>query len=221
MYMDQLEAALEDVDEIGVEMLERLSEMGGQADSSELRDAMGGIDPDKFNYRRRKYLVPYGLIETEQPAGETAGPMPAQILTLTDLGREFLDAVADREPASIEGRIENIESEIERLQRENEQLREENQELRRAVEEGGGGGGIGPELQSLQAEVNSLQDRVRSVETHPIVASDTSAAVIDTGLILGNSCKRLLEDVLDEETVEETRLDVKSSFKEEDKLLSE
>ena len=44
--MDQLEAALEDVDELGVEILERLLETGGQADSSEVRDAMGGVDPD-------------------------------------------------------------------------------------------------------------------------------------------------------------------------------
>lgn len=220
--MDQLEAALEDVDELGVEILERLLETGGQADSSEVRDAMGGVDPDKFNYRRRKYLVPYGLVETEQPAGETAGPMPAQILTLTEFGREFLDAVDDREPVSVEARIKEIESDIESLRRENEQLREENQNLRRAVEQGGvGGGGMGGELDSLQAEIDTLQDRLRSVETHPVVASDVSPALIDAGVVLGNTCKKVLESELGEERVEKVRSETSASFEDDGDLLTE
>ena len=148
--------------------------------------------------------------------------MPAQILTLTEFGREFLDAVDDREPVSVEARIEEIESDIESLRRENEQLREENQNLRRAVEQGGvGGGGMGGELDSLQAEIDTLQDRLRSVETHPVVASDVSPALIDAGVVLGNTCKKVLESELGEERVEKVRSETSASFEDDGDLLTE
>ena len=216
--MDQLTAAIEDVDEIGIEILQTLADIGGEADSSELRDAMDGVDPDTFNYRRRKHLVPYGLVETEQPPAETAGPMPAQILTLTDFGREFLEEVDEPESNSIEARMEQLEARIDSLEQENQQLREQNQELQSIFEQSGAGG-VADEIRGLRNDISNLQDRVGKVEQDPVIEAVDAPSLIDAALIAGNTALIELKEEIGEERVQDTWEGLKEEFSEEGTLL--
>jgi DNA-binding transcriptional ArsR family regulator len=216
--MSEFEAASEDVDETGVEILRLLAQRSGKADAAELRQAMDGVSPDSFNYRRREHLVAHGLVETHQPEPSPEGRVPPKVLTLTERGEDFLDSVVDAGPVTLEERLDQLEEQVEVVRRENRELREENRELREAIERRDGGD-VETELQSIRADMDTLQSRLRMVEDHPVITSDISPAAINGGVVLGNTCKRLFESELGEQHVEQVRTEVKSELRENGSLV--
>lgn len=202
--MSSLQDVAEDIDETSVEMLRLLFERGGEADASQLRDAMEGVSVDSFNYRRREHLVPHGLVETNQPEPYDDGRIPPKELVLTSRGEKYLEEMVDLEPSDLDGRVERLEQKIEELEETNQELRDGNRELRRTIEQMDATA-VMNELDRMKGDISSLQSRVSTVESHPVVEADHSTTAVNVGLTLGNTCKKLLEEEFGEERVEEKR----------------
>jgi hypothetical protein len=209
--MSSLQDVAEDIDETSVEMLRLLFERGGEADASQLRDAMEGVSVDSFNYRRREHLVPHGLVETNQPEPYDDGRIPPKELVLTSRGEKYLEEMVDLEPSDLDGRVERLEQKIEELEETNQELRDGNRELRRTIEQMDATAvmneleGVKRDITGLRDDLSSLRNRVSTVESHPVVEADHSTTAVNVGLTLGNTCKKLLEEEVGEERVEEKR----------------
>jgi chaperonin cofactor prefoldin len=208
-------------DELGRRILATLRDEGGKAESTDLRNDLGGVDRDRFNYRVREHLKPAGAVETQEVDADVTH-LPPNELILTDIGRKYLQQLDEEDglERSVSDRVDQLEQRVDDLQRENQELQEQNRELREALERSNAAG-LEDELQTFRANIDSLQARVRAVEENPVVASNVAPGAIDTGLILGNTCKKLLEQILDEKTVEQKRVEMKEGFQDEGHLLAE
>jgi chaperonin cofactor prefoldin len=208
-------------DELGRRILATLRDEGGKAESTDLRNDLGGVDRDRFNYRVREHLKPAGAVETQEVDADVTH-LPPNELILTDVGREYLQQLDEEDglERSVSDRVDQLEQRVDDLQRENQELQEQNRELREALERSNAAG-LEDELQTFRANIDSLQARVRAVEENPVVASNVAPGAIDTGLILGNTCKKLLEQILDEKTVEQKRVEMKEGFQDDGHLLAE
>lgn len=208
-------------DELGRRILATLRDEGGRVESTDLRNDLGGVDRDRFNYRVREHLKPAGAVETQEVDADVTH-LPPNELILTDVGREYLQQLDEEDglERSVSDRVDQLEQRVDDLQRENQELQEQNRELREALERSNAAG-LEDELQTFRANIDSLQARVRAVEENPVVTSNVAPGAIDTGLILGNTCKKLLEQILDEETVEQKRVEMKEGFQDDGHLLAE
>jgi chaperonin cofactor prefoldin len=208
-------------DELGRRILATLRDEGGKAESTDLRNDLGGVDRDRFNYRVREHLKPAGAVETQEVDADVTH-LPPNELILTDIGRKYLQQLDEEDglERSVSDRVDQLEQRVDDLQRENQELQEQNRELREALERSNAAG-LEDELQTFRANIDSLQARVRAVEENPVVASNVAPGAIDTGLILGNTCKKLLEQILDEKTVEQKRVEMKEGFQDDGHLLAE
>ncbi|SDM93488.1 hypothetical protein SAMN04487949_2901 [Halogranum gelatinilyticum] len=104
---------IEDLDSKSKDIIWALSQMGGKANTSEIRRYTDIDNTTIINYRLKGKLGPdqFGLVETEQPPmGD--GPLPAKIATLTDAGHEFADELYSQSVTD----AESLVKEIERLQ---------------------------------------------------------------------------------------------------------
>lgn len=225
MCMDSFPEVAEDIDTTAVEILQLLYERGGEADASELRDAMDGVSVDSFNYRRREHLVPHGLIETHQPEPYEDGRTPPKELMLTSRGEDYLEEMVELEPSDLDGRLEQLEQRVEELETANQELRDKNRELEQVVEQMDATAvmneleNVKQDITSARDDIRSLQTRVSDVESHPVVAADKSHTALNVGLTLGNACKKLLEEELGDERVEEKRQTMKTRLSEDGNLI--
>lgn len=208
-----------EMDQKALDILSALNNLDGEANTRELRDFLGEMNKGPFHYRLDEYLEPQNLVTTHLPESEP-GEFPAMRVSITDVGSEFLEQV-DHDTGSdskITRRVERLEERIETLEQENQSLRETNQELQRAVDQSGVGD-MQAELRDMKGQVSSLQDQIRSVRQHPVLAHDGAAGAINAGVILGNTCKKLLEEELGEDRVVEKQEEMQSVLSEDDDLI--
>ena len=219
--MDDSEIDEIEMDQLALNVLSALDDLGGEANSREVRDFLGEMQRGVLHYRLDEHLVPQELVTTEVPDSEP-GRFPAKILTITDRGKEYLKQV-DHDGSTdsdITRRVEQLEGRINSLEQENQQLREQNRELQSALEQSGAGE-VADELRGLQNSINSLQDRVRKVEQNPVVGDGNAAAVIDAAFIAGNAAQVLLKEEFGESTVENKQEELEQEFVEEGVLLTD
>jgi chaperonin cofactor prefoldin len=208
-----------EMDQKALDILSALSDLDGEANTRELRDFLGEMNKGPFHYRLDEYLEPQELVTTHLPDSQP-GEFPAKVVSITEVGSEFLEQV-DHDAGSdskITRRVERLEERIESLERENQSLRETNQELQRAVDQSGVGD-IQTELRNMKAQVSNLQDQIQSMNQHPVLAHDGSAGAINAGVILGNTCKKLLEQELGEDRVVEKQEEMQSVLTEDGDLI--
>jgi hypothetical protein len=219
MNMSPDEQTVIATDELGRQILNALRAEGGRAESTTLRDDLGGVERDRFNYRVREHLKPAGAVKTQEMEDDSHH-LPPNELILTDTGREYLEQLENEGDLeqSVANRVEELERRVDDLHRENQELREENNRLQRTIEQSGVGD-IEAELRGVKSDITALQDQIQSVQQHPILSFDRSAGAINAGLILGNTCKKLLEQELGEDVVSEKQDELRADLKESGDLL--
>jgi DNA-binding PadR family transcriptional regulator len=215
--MPEEDVELDDIDELGVEILAAVQRHGGESDSRKVKMDLGGIETTPFNYRVRRYFEPLGLLDTWQPEGEP-GSIPPKKVELTEKGEEFLENRRDVEPTGVEDRVGQLEQQVEKLQREKQELDEKNRELEAAIEQAGAAD-LQRELQEINDQTSSLQDRIGVVEQDPVIQSDIAGGLINAAIILGNTSKDMLIEEFGEEKVLEQRDQIKAEMEEEGKLI--
>jgi len=224
--MSEPEAELVELDRLSIEVLEALAEHGGEATSVELRKYLGVEQRAKINYRFSEYLVPEGLIEAHQPQSDEPGRYPPKEIAITDHGEEYLETLDSRGTrGQIAERLDRLEEQVKGLRKENQDLREENRELKDQIE----GSNVGmvtdrveeltDDVDDIQSTLDGLQTAFGEVQTHSVLTHSNSATAINTGYVLGNVCRELLEEEFGEQRVMEKVDEKKEKFANEEKLL--
>lgn len=113
---------IEDLDSKSKDIIWALSQMGGKANTSEIRRYTEIDNTTIINYRLNGKLGTdqFGLVETEQPPQED-GPLPAKIATLTDAGHELADklyAASVTDAASLVKEVERLRQRVDELEAE-------------------------------------------------------------------------------------------------------
>lgn len=215
-----------DTDGLGNRILLILEEEGGEALSTELRRAMGGVEKDRFNYRVRNHLEPAGVVVTRRVEAEDS-QIPPKELTLTEEGQEYVEQLdsVDQGDAGLAERLNELEAEVETLRQKNRELREVNRELREGLDQASLNEAmekvsrLESEVSSLQSTVNTVDQAVGEMQSDPVIESDIAPAAINGGVVLGNTCKKLLEEELGEDRVEEKRQEVKQLLRDDGSLV--
>ena len=219
--MDDSEIDEIEIDQLALNVLSALDDLGGEANSREVRDFLGEMQRGVLHYRLDEHLVPQELVTTEVPDSEP-GRFPAKILTITDRGKEYLKQV-DHDGSTdsdITRRVEQLEGRINSLEQENQQLREQNRELQSALEQSGAGE-VADELRGVQDSINSLQDRVRSIEQEPILTEDRVLDALDAAVLAGNTAKLVAQEEFGEERVLESQNELEEMLNEKGKFFTE
>lgn len=213
-----------DLDPLSRDILRGLENCDGEAPSSEVRRVREIKDADRCNYRIREHLEPKGLIETEQPVSEGGRP-PAKILTLTEKGKEVLDANDGTQSDKVAERLERLEEQVDGLRQENLELREENEELKAVIEGSDVERVVGrvqeltDDVDALQATTSNLRDALGGLNSDPVVGNETAQKNINTGLILGNALRELAVEEFGEERVMGFISEKQEKFAEEGELI--
>jgi hypothetical protein len=207
-----------ELDQLAKQILVSLEEIGGESNSRELRGELNGVKHSPFNYRLTTYLEPLGLVETHQPEAKP-GDIPPKEITLTESGRDFLENIDGALGNGVEDRLAWAEEQIDMLKRENQELREKNRELEAALEQAGTTD-IQGDLRNIKNRLDSMEDRIGKVEQDPAIQSNITSGLINAGVILGNTSKRLLIEELGEDRVLNIRDQVKAEMEEEGELIS-
>lgn len=217
-----------DTDELGHRILQALWEVGGQGLGTEVRDAMGGVDTGIFNYRIRNHLEPSGAVVSQQVETDE-NHLPPKELTLTDAGKEYLKQL-DSTPhgdTGVSERLDELESEIESLRDENQELRDLNHELQEKLDRSNLSGAMEKlselerDVESVQGNISDVEGAVQEIESRTVIQSGMVPAAINGGVVLGNTCKKLLEEELGEQRVEDKRQEVKSLLKDDGSLVGD
>lgn len=109
-----------------------------------------GIDRPQIHYRLNEYLEPFGLVDTNQPAGKNPGKVPAKELWLTEAGQDLVaDLDSPSGDAGLGDRLSRLEEQMDALQSTVQDL-DTQPSTGEAVEPAG----------ELAAEVNSLQEQI-------------------------------------------------------------
>jgi prefoldin subunit 5 len=96
-----------------------LDELNGEATTTELKEYTG-IDADQIHYRRKKYLEPAGMMESEQQPGKP-GQLQPMILSLTSKGEQLVEYLHEEietaqtletQMSNLRGRVSELEKEI-------------------------------------------------------------------------------------------------------------
>ena len=219
--MNDSDGVLVELDQLGVEILEALVAHGGEATSTELRKYLGIESTTRFNYRVREYLAPEGLVDTHQPEAEP-GHYPAKEVTLTEQGKEYLEAVAAEleTERDIADRVDRLEEQVDALREENKELRRQNEELSTLIESSNLDR-ISGDVRELVDEMNTVQNELRNIKQDPLLGDEDTRRRHDMALILGNTSKRMFEGLIDdgEEQFEQEMREVREQLSEKGALL--
>jgi len=224
--MSESGAALVEVDNLCVEIMEGIAQHGGTATSTQLRKLLGVDSTTRFNYRVREKLVPEGLVETRQP-DPSPGEFPPKEITLTDHGEDFLESLDSegRFGDEIAARLERLEEQVDALRQENLELREENEELKTVIESSDVEQVVGrvqeltDDIDSLQATTSNLNDALGDLNSDPVIGNETAQKNINTGLILGNALRELAVEEHGEDRVMDLISEKQDKFANEGELI--
>ena len=192
-------------DDLGKKIVEALADNDGHAKSTTLRDDLGGVDKDRFNYRVREHLEPTGIVETRRITEDNTN-IPPNELILTEDGEEYLHQLKknNKIERNLSERVEQLEVQVSTLQEENQELRKQNQQLQSSVNQLEINN-FQQEIQEIQNEINDLQIRVATIEQRPVIENEVTPHIIDTAIIAGSTSQQFLIDEFGEEQVENTR----------------
>lgn len=192
-----------EVDQKALDILSALSDLDGEANTRELRDFLGEMNKGPFHYRLNEYLEPQELVTTYLPDSEP-GEFPAKVVTLTETGVEYIEQV-DKDISSddnvkqrveyLEERIESFEKQIELIEKENKNIRERNKDL-----------------QVSQIQINTIAEKIDDIQEHPVISDDRSTEVVNRNYIIGETCKRILEQKIGESEFAQKQKNVRKNL---------
>lgn len=148
--------AIDEWDELSRGIVRALAEeFDGVATTSDLKEYFG-VDRDKINYRRREYLEPEDVVESESLPSDP-GQIAPKRLVLTEWGHEVAAAISEDvlDQRSLERRVSDIEQDIADLQASLDEVvafvRDESE-------------GIEEQLSEYQQTIEDLEERVAALE---------------------------------------------------------